>query len=88
MATAELRKEIVKRVDCTEMTKPFKVSVRNRQGKIYVNTIGVDKNDIQSILERLAGQSVEQRYTDNQKVRLTSGSWPSKDFTFRILISV
>lgn len=86
MTTEELRKEIVKRVDCTEMTKPFKVSVRNRQGKIYVNTIGVDKNDIQSILERLAGQSVEQRYTDNQKVRLTSGSWPSKDFTFRILI--
>jgi hypothetical protein len=86
MTTEALRKEIVKRVDCTNVTKPFKVSVRNRQGKIYVNTIGVDSGDIQSILERLAGQSVEQRYTDNQKVRLTSGSWPTKDFTFRILI--
>jgi stage III sporulation protein SpoIIIAA len=86
MTTSDLRKEIVKRVDCTNVTNPFKVSVRNRQGKIYVNTIGVDKDDVQSILERLAGQSVEQRYTDNQKVRLTSGSWPSKDFTFRILI--
>lgn len=86
MTTEELRKEIVKRVDCTGMTKAFKVSVRNRKGKIYVNTVNIDRYDIQSILEKLAGQSVEQRYTDDQKVRLTSGSWPSKDFTFRILI--
>jgi hypothetical protein len=85
MTTAELHKNIVRLVDCPI---PFKVSVRNRQGKIYVNSVGIDRGQIQCILEKLAGQSVEQRYTDNQKVRLTSGSWPSKDFTFRILISV
>lgn len=86
MTTEELRKRIVSMVDCTEISGAFMVKVRNRQGKIYVNTIGIDRDNIQSILEELAGQSVEQRYTNDQKVRLTSGDCPRKDFTFRILI--
>ena len=83
MTTAELREEIVKRVDYTDMVGPFKVSVRNRGGKIYVNTINIDKSQIESILAKLSGDVGD---WEDRKVWLTSGSWPTKDFTFRILV--
>ena len=83
MTTAELRKEIVKRVDCTEISGAFMVSVRNREGKIYVNTINIDKSQIDSILRQLSGDVGD---WDNKKYWLTSGAWMAKDFTFRILI--
>ncbi|NBR06961.1 MAG: hypothetical protein EBT92_14485 [Planctomycetes bacterium] len=80
MTTKELRKEIVRLVDCPT---PFKVSVRNRGGKIYVNTVGVDKPQIESILARLSGDVGD---WEDRKVWLTSGACPTKDFTFRILV--
>lgn len=89
MTTSELRKEIVKRVDCTDMTKPFKVSVRNREGKIYVHTIGIDRDAIGDILAQLSGDHQEWKLRPNWECRkfwMTSGGWPTKDFTFRILI--
>lgn len=83
MTTEELRKEIVKRVDCTGMTKPFEVNVRNRKGKIYVNTVNIDKPQVDGILKQLSGDVGDWK---NRKYWLTSGSWPEKDFTFRILV--
>jgi hypothetical protein len=83
MTTAELRKEIVKRVDCTGMTGAFKVSARNREGKIYVNTVNIDKTQVDGILKQLSGDVGD---WEDRKYWSTSGSWPSKDFTFRILI--
>lgn len=80
MTTEDLRKEIVQLVS---VQVPFKVSVRNRKGKIYVNTNGVDKTQIDSILKQLSGDVGDWK---DRKFWLTSGSWPSKDFTYRILI--
>jgi hypothetical protein len=83
MTTEELRKRIVSMVDCTEISGAFMVKVRNRQGKIYVNTINIDKPQIDSILKQLSGDVGDWK---NRKYWLTSGAWPMKDFTYRILI--
>lgn len=83
MTIKELREEIVKLVDCTDLTGPFMVKVRNRGGKIYVNTIGIDKPQIDSILRQVSGDTGD---WNNKKYWLTSGAWTSKDFTFRILV--
>jgi len=84
MTTEELRKEIMNHIICVGgVIGYFKVAVRDRKGKVYVNTKGIDKPTIDGILKKLSGDVGDWK---NRKYWLTSGSWPSKDFTFRILV--
>jgi hypothetical protein len=79
MKVSEIRKYVKEKVDPHVV-----VRVSNRQGKLYVKTIGIDIKTIEGILGAMVGDKPEDRWTPRQKVRMTIGSWTGKEFTFRI----
>jgi hypothetical protein len=85
MTTKEIKDSILTRLGDFRSTNHHKISVTNRSGKIYVKSIGVDKTVLDLILTELTNCPGWDDF-ENRKFWLTSGSWPAKDFTFRILV--
>jgi len=55
------------------------VKCRDRKGKFYANTIGVDHTTVLKILRKISNTTEDERI-----VHLTSGSYFDKNFTFRL----
>lgn len=63
-------KSDLKRFGCT------KIHYRVRGDKEYIRTVGGEPNDVWAILSRIT------RFKD---IRMTSGRWSTKDFTWRVI---
>ena len=60
----------LKRIGCTS------IRFRKRGEKEYITTVGGDKDSVKYLLTKIT------RYNN---IYLTSGGWPTKNFTFRVV---